>query len=298
MVRKALGRGLEALISQGVEAEVPILPELRAHEPRHGEIQHVPLAKITRNPSQPRSQFAPDLIRELAASIRERGVLQPVLLRPHGDGYQIVAGERRFLATTEAGFSTIPAIVRPLTDREALLIALIENLQRENLNPLEEAEGFRQLADDFDLSHDQIAGLIGRSRSDVSNTLRLLKLSSGVREALAEGQISAGHARALLGLGAAQDQTAALRTVLGKGLNVRQTEALIRQLGAGPRRQRATPRQGAEAAALESQLEAELGTRVRIKGGPRGGQVIIHYYSDEELNAIADRLLSKERARK
>jgi ParB family chromosome partitioning protein len=177
-------------------------------------------------------------------------------------------------------------------------MALIENLQRENLNPLEEAEGFRQLADDFDLSHDQIAGLIGRSRSDVSNTLRLLKLSSGVREALAEGQISAGHARALLGLSAAQDQTAALRTVLGKGLNVRQTEALIRQLGASPRRQRAAPRQGAEAAALETRLEAELGTRVRIKGGRRGGQVIIHYYSDEELNAIADRLLSGEQARR
>jgi ParB family chromosome partitioning protein len=234
----------------------------------------------------------------LAESIKRHGLLQPLLVVATPDGYQLVAGDRRLQASRLAGLRAVPALVRQAGEQASLEMALIENLQRENLNPLEEAEGFRQLADDFSLSHDQIAGLIGRSRSDVSNTLRLLKLSSGVREALAEGQISAGHARALLGLGTAQDQTAALRTVLGKGLNVRQTEALIRQLGAGPRRQRATPRQGAEAAALESQLEAVLGTRVRIKGGPRGGQVIIHYYSDEELNAIADRLLSEDRARK
>ena len=280
--KRALGKGLEALIPPGSAQG----------------ILELPLDRIGPNPRQPRTRFAKQELRELAESIKRHGLLQPLLVVATPDGYQLVAGDRRLQASRLAGLRAVPALVRQAGEQASLEMALIENLQRENLNPLEEAEGFRQLADDFDLSHDQIAGLIGRSRSDVSNTLRLLKLSSGVREALAEGQISAGHARALLGLGAAQDQTAALRTVLGKGLNVRQTEALIRQLGAGPRRQRATPRQGAEAAALESQLEAELGTRVRIKGGPRGGQVIIHYYSDEELNAIADRLLSEDRARK
>ena len=280
--KRALGKGLEALIPPGSAQG----------------ILELPLDRIGPNPRQPRTRFAKQELRELAESIKRHGLLQPLLVVATPDGYQLVAGDRRLQASRLAGLRAVPALVRQAGEQASLEMALIENLQRENLNPLEEAEGFRQLADDFDLSHDQIAGLIGRSRSDVSNTLRLLKLSSSVREALAEGQISAGHARALLGLGAAQDQTAALRTVLGKGLNVRQTEALIRQLGAGPRRQRATPRQGAEAAALESQLEAELGTRVRIKGGPRGGQVIIHYYSDEELNAIADRLLSEDRARK
>jgi ParB family chromosome partitioning protein len=280
--KRALGKGLEALIPPGSAQG----------------ILELPLDRIGPNPRQPRTRFPKQELRELAESIKRHGLLQPLLVVATPDGYQLVAGDRRLQASRLAGLRAVPALVRQAGEQASLEMTLIENLQRENLNSLEEAEGFRQLADDFSLSHDQIAGLIGRSRSDVSNTLRLLKLSSGVREALAEGQISAGHARALLGLGTAQDQTAALRTVVGKGLNVRQTEALIRQLGAGPRRPRAAPAQGAEAAALESRLEAELRTRVRIKGGRRGGQVIIHYYSDEELNAIADRLLSEERARK
>ncbi len=237
-------------------------------------------------------------MRELADSIKRHGLLQPLLVVATPDGYQLVAGDRRLQASRLAGLRAVPALVRQAGEQASLELALIENLQREDLNPLEEAEGFRQLAEDFGLSHDQIAGLIGRSRSDVTNTLRLLKLAGSVREALAVGQVSAGHARALLGLSTAQDQTAALRTVLAKGLNVRQTEALIRQLGEEPRRRRVPAAQGPEAAALEGRLEAELGTKVRIRGGRRGGRVIIHYYSDEELNAIADRLLSEERTRK
>ncbi len=280
--KRALGKGLEALIPPGSAQG----------------ILELPLDRIGPNPRQPRTRFPKQELRELAESIKRHGLLQPLLVVATPDGYQLVAGDRRLQASRLAGLRAVPALVRQAGEQASLEMTLIENLQRENLNPLEEAEGFRQLADDFSLSHDQIAGLIGRSRSDVSNTLRLLRLSSGVREALAEDRISAGHARALLGLSTAQEQTAALRTVLGKGLNVRQTEALIRQLGAGPRRPRAAAAQGAEAAALESRLEAELGTRVRIKGGRRGGQVIIHYYSDEELNAIADRLLSEEPGRK
>ena len=280
--KRALGKGLEALIPAGSAPG----------------ILQVPLDRIRPNPRQPRARFAKQELGELADSIKRHGLLQPLLVVATPDGYQLVAGDRRLQASRLAGLQAVPALVRQAGDQASLEMALIENLQREDLNPLEEAEGFRQLAEDFSLSHDQIAELIGRSRSDVSNTLRLLKLSSSVREALTEGKLSAGHARALLGLSTAQDQTAALRTVLAKGLNVRQTEALIRQLGAGPRRRPAAAAQAPEAAGLENRLEAELGTKVRIRGGRRGGQVIIHYYSDEELNAIADRLLSDERARK
>ena len=280
--KRALGKGLDALIPSGSAQG----------------ILEVPLDQIRPNPRQPRSRFPKQELRVLADSIKRHGLLQPLLVVATPDGYQLVAGDRRLQASRLAGLRAVPALVRQAGEQASLEMALIENLQRENLNPLEEAEGFRQLADDFNLSHDQIAGLIGRSRSDVTNTMRLLKLSNSVREALAEGKVSAGHARALLGLGAAQDQTAALRTVLAKGLNVRQTEALIRQLGEGPRRRRAASAQAPEAAALASRLEAELGTKVSIRGGRRGGQVIIHYYSDEELNAIADRLLIDQRARR
>ncbi len=280
--KRALGKGLDALIPSGSAQG----------------IVEIPLDRIQPNPRQPRTRFARQELGELADSIKRHGLLQPLLVVLTPDGYQLVAGDRRLQASRLAGLRAVPALVRQAGEQASLEMALIENLQRENLNPLEEAEGFRQLADDFSLSHDQIAGLVGRSRSDVTNTLRLLKLSSTVREALAEGKVSAGHARALLGLSGAQDQTTALRTVLGKGLNVRQTEALIRQLGAGPRRRRAATAQSPEAAALETRLEAELGTKVRIQAGRRGGRVIIHYYSDEELNAIADRLLDEERARK
>ncbi|HEY4666788.1 MAG TPA: ParB/RepB/Spo0J family partition protein [Anaerolineales bacterium] len=280
--KRALGKGLEALIPSGSAQG----------------ILEVPLDRIRPNPRQPRTRFPKLELSELADSIRRHGLLQPLLVVATPEGYQLVAGDRRLQASRLAGLRAVPALVRQAGEQASLEMALIENLQRENLNPLEEAEGFRQLADDFSLSHDQIAGLIGRSRSDVTNTLRLLKLSSSVREALAEGKVSAGHARALLGLSTAQDQTTALRTVLAKGLNVRQTESLIHQLGVGPRRRRAATAQAPEAAALESRLESELGTKVRIRAGRRGGQVIIHYYSDEELNAIADRLLSEERARK
>ena len=298
MVRKALGRGLEALIPQGVEAEVPILPELRAHEPRHGDIQHVPLAKITRNPSQPRSQFDPGLIRELAASIRERGVLQPVLLRPHGDGYQIVAGERRFLATSEAGFSTIPALVRPLTDREALLIALIENLQRENLNPMDEARAYYRLATEYGLPHEEIGERVGKDRSTVSNILRFNNLPEEIQAHLEAGRISAGHARALLGLPAARPQIEFADAVAQNGWSVRELESRVQRATAGhaPRHRRSPKRAfSAELLALEDELMRAVGTRVRItrrRGG--AGSIAIDYHTEQELDRLVALLRSLE----
>lgn len=298
MVRKALGRGLEALIPKGDELEVPIVPELRAHEPRHGDIQHVPLSKISRNPSQPRTQFDATLIRELADSIRERGVLQPVLLRPLGDGYQIVAGERRFLATGEAGFTTIPSIVRPLTDREALLIALIENLQRENLNPMDEARAYYRLAVDYGLPHEEIGQRVGRDRSTVSNILRFNNLPPEVQVHLEAGAISAGHARALLGLPAAKVQIDFANAIAQHGWSVRELEARVQRANAGrTARQRRPPRRAfsAELLALEDDLMRAVGSRVRVtrrRGG--SGSIAIEYHSEEELDRLVALLRSLE----
>ena len=206
MVRKALGRGLASLIPSAVNREVAVAPELRTVEPRQGEIQHVALDKIVRNPAQPRTQFDPKTIHDLATSIRERGVLQPVLLRPSGGAFQIVAGERRFLAAREAGLETIPAIIRQFTDREALLIALIENVQRENLNPMDEARAYYRLAMEYGLPHEEIGQRVGKDRSTVSNILRFNNLPSEIQGFLETGSISAGHARALLSLSSEKAQ--------------------------------------------------------------------------------------------
>ena len=276
--KRALGRGLEALIPAALPSGIVELP----------------LDHIKPNPRQPRTRFPQEQLSELAASIKRHGLLQPLLVVAAPDGYQLVAGERRLLASRMAGLRSVPALVRQASEQAGLEMALIENLQRTDLNSLEEAEGFRQLSDDFGLSHDQIATLTGRSRSDVTNTLRLLKLSAAIREALASAKISEGHARALLGLARAQDQAAALRTIIAKGLNVRQAEALVRRLTERPKRRKPSSRTSPEATALESRLEDELGTRVQIRRGGRGGQVVIHFYSDEELNVIADRLLGEE----
>ncbi len=298
MARKALGRGLEALIPQGVEAEVPIVPDLRAHEPRHGDIQHVSLSKISRNPSQPRTQFGAEAIGELAASIRERGVLQPVLLRPHADGYQIVAGERRFLAASEAGFTTIPAIIRPLTDREAILIALIENLQRENLNPMDEARAYYRLAADYGLRHEEIGQRVGKDRSTVSNVLRFNNLPVGVQTRLESGQISAGHARALLGLPAVKSQIEFATAVAQHGWSVRELESRVQRAGSGRVvRSRRPPKRAfsAELLALEDDLMRAVGTRIRVtrrRGG--SGSITIEYHSEPELDRLVSLLRSLE----
>lgn len=279
--KRALGKGLEALIPAG--------PELRSG------VLELPIDRIRPNPRQPRREIGEGSIQELAESIREHGVLQPVLVTSAGDQFQLVAGERRLEAARLAGLQVIPAVVREAGERASLELALVENLQRSDLGPLEAAEGYRQLAEDFGLRHEEIAARVGVSRSRVSNTLRLLKLSEAVRQALAAGQVSEGHARALLGLSAAADQAAAMQTVISKQLNVRQTEQLIRQLTSRPAKQAPAQRkQTPEEADLQTRLEESLGTKVSLRGGRRGGRLIIHYYSDEELNAIADRILNQE----
>lgn len=285
--KRGLGRGLDALIPAGG------LPAPA------GNVLSLPIDEIRPNPRQPRTQFDARELEELADSIRSHGVLQPLIVtRARADShYVLIAGERRLQAARLAGLDTVPAIVRSVNSQQHLELALIENLQRADLNPLEAAEGYRVLADEFGLSHDDIASRAGKSRAAVTNTLRLLKLSGPAREALRAGAISEGHARALLALSTAQAQTAALEAVLKKGLNVRQTEELVRRLSGERQRRPAAARRQPEEAALEEELRQALGTRVTLRRGRRGGTIAIRFYSDEELNAIVDQLRRGSRRR-
>ena len=280
--RRGLGRGLDALI-----------PGEDDSQPRQG-VQEVNLALIKPNPFQPRSDFKAPELEELAGSIKEHGVLQPLIVTPEedGQGFVLIAGERRLQAARLAGLATVPVIVRQVTSQQQLELALIENLQREDLNPLEAAEGYRQLAEDFNLSHSEIAARVGKSRTAVSNTLRLLNLAKAVQKALASGEISEGHARALLGLDSAQAQSAAMKTILQSGLNVRQSEELVRRLSGKRSAKHESGRTlSPEEKDLENRLRQALGTKVNLKHGKRGGSIVLHYYSDEELDSLLDLLL-------
>jgi ParB family chromosome partitioning protein len=273
-----LGRGLAALIPQRAQAAT-------------GSIE-IPLDRIRENPRQPRVRMDDAALTTLAASIREHGVIQPVLVTETIDGYQLVAGERRVRAARMAGLERIPAVVRQLADREQLELALVENLQREDLDPIEAARAYRQLIDDFAFSQDDLAGRVGRARSTVANTLRLLDLHPAVQDAVAEGRISEGHARALGGLGT-DAQARVLPTVVDDDLSVRHTEELVRRLRE-PRPDPATPRLARtpdpEIERVEEDLRNALGTKVRLARSRRGGRIVIEYYSDEELGRLYDHL--------
>jgi ParB family chromosome partitioning protein len=274
---EGLGRGLAALIPQ------------RAHPA--GSIE-IPISRIRPNPRQPRQRMDDVELEALAASIGEHGVLQPILVTETLDGYQLVAGERRFRASQLAGLERIPAIVRQLADREQLELALVENLQREDLGPMEEANAFRVLADEFGMSQDEIATRVGRARSTIANTLRLLDLDQGVQSAIAAGTVSEGHARALGGLPTDQ-QRRVLGTVIEQGFSVRQTEELVRRLRT-PRPVLATaePRPSdPDLERVEEDLRRSLGTKVTVARSRRGGRIVIEYYSDEELGQLYDRLI-------
>ena len=281
--RSGLGRGLGALIPGG---ENPLA---------ENGVMLVPVDLVLPNPRQPRSAMQPEELKELTASIREHGVLQPLIVTP-GDmegRYVLIAGERRLQAARLAGLASVPVLVRQATDQQRLELAIIENVQRSDLSALEQAEAFRQLAEDFSLSHEDIAAQVGKSRVAVTNTLRLLKLPDAVKNALIEDRISEGHARALLALPTPEAQTAALRTVLNQDLNVRQTEELVRKLGGEKPPRKAQPPVVPEVVALEERLRTGLGTKVILRSGRKGGTVTIHYYSNEELDALVGRLLKE-----
>lgn len=289
--RSGLGKGLDALIPGG-----DFQPEKPSAQGDSGGVMLIPLERIQPNPRQPRVNFHPQELAELAESIRQHGVIQPLLVTQASDGqsYTLIAGERRLLAARQAGLSQIPAIIREANDQERIELALIENVQRADLSPLETAEAYRQLAEDFNLPHEQIAARVGKSRASVTNTLRLLKLPAAVQKSLAEGKISEGHARALLALPTPQAQIAALQTILKNDLNVRQTEELVRKLSG--QRPPTAPRRALppELAELENRLRLSLGTKVTLHPRRRGGTVVIHYYSAEELDALINRFLNKD----
>ena len=275
--QQGLGRGLAALIPQ------------RAHATGSTEI---PISRVRPNPRQPRQRMDQAELEALAASIREHGVLQPILVTETLDGYQLVAGERRFRASQMAGLERIPALIRQLADRQQLELALVENLQRQDLGPMEEAHAFRSLVDDFGMSQDDIATRVGRARSTVANTLRLLDLDSAVQSAVAESTITEGHARAIGGLPIEQ-QARVVGTVAEQQFSVRQTEELVRRLRT-PRpapETTAPPRPDPDLERVEEELRRSLGTKVTVARSRRGGRIIIEYYSDEELGQLYDRLI-------
>jgi len=283
MARKSgLGKGLDALI-----------PGSSAEETGAGAI-FVPITNIHPNPHQPRSPIQEKDLEELAASIREHGILQPLIVSQdvEKEHYTLIVGERRLRAAELAGLKAVPVLVRQVSEQERLELALIENLQREDLSPLEAAEAYQQLAENFGLSHDEIALRVGKSRVAVTNTLRLLKLPESVRKSLYEGLISEGHARALLGLETTQAQAAALQTILKHGLNVRQTEELVRKMTGHKPEHTPGASKPAQIRDLEERLQNHLGTKVTIQHSKRGGTVVIHYYSDEELDAIVGQILN------
>jgi ParB family chromosome partitioning protein len=281
--RPGLGRGLDALIQA---SDSPTL--------RMG-VFDVPVDRIQSNPRQPRTKFVPGELAELAASIKEHGILQPLIVtRGVQEGsYTLIAGERRLQAARQAGLENVPVIAREATEQQVLELALIENIQRSDLNPLEAAEAYRQLAEEFGLSHEAIAERVGKSRTAVTNTLRLLKLTPAIQQAVLDEYISEGHARALLALPSPQAQNACLQIVIQQSLSVRQTEDLARKYLGQKTTPTAAPTPDPALKAVEDRLRSHLGTKVRLKHGKRGGSITIHYFSDEELENIMQRILGE-----
>ncbi|MGD8405183.1 MAG: ParB/RepB/Spo0J family partition protein [Anaerolineales bacterium] len=302
--RPGLGKGLDALI--------PSSPATQSTDVDSGGVLQLPADAIVRNPRQPRkSEFDEKDLDELATSIQEHGIIQPLIVsKGEGENYILIAGERRLRAAKKVGLRTVPAILRQANDRELLELALIENIQRADLNPLEEADAYRQLTEDFGLSHEKVAQRVGKSRPAISNTLRLLQLSDTVKAALIDSyshadekdqdpehqaeskfRLSEGHARALLHLSTHQAQDAALKTVEKGKLNVRQTEELVKRWG-GEKKASAPPKAPSpEVNDLERRLESSLETDVKLRHGKKGGTITIRYYSDEELDKLLGRLL-------
>lgn len=280
-----MGRGLEALLGGAFGAPGELLPE---EEPAASSLRELPLDLIERGRYQPRTDMDPAALEDLAASIRAQGVVQPIVVRslPGGERYEIIAGERRWRASQIAGLDRIPAVVREVPDQAAMAIALIENIQREDLNAIEEARALNRLIEEFELTHQETADAVGRSRAAVSNLLRLLDLAAEVRTLLENGDIEMGHGRALLGLsGEAQAQAA--RVVVARGLSVRETERLVQRMLQEPTVGKSVVSLDADTRRLQDDLAQRLGARVHIQHSSRGrGRLVIQYNSLDELDGI------------
>lgn len=294
---RRLGRGLGALLGEYELEDEPRGPE---HE--------VPIDRVRVNPFQPRRRFDDDSLDELAESIRRNGLLQPLVVRPAADGYEIVAGERRWRALKRLGHERAPIVVRELSDDQMLVLALVENLQRENLSPLEEAAGYRQLIEEFGLTQEEVGRQVGRDRSTIANTLRLLTLPDPVRELLEAGRLSAGHARAILGIEDEEDQAALARTVAEKGLSVRETERRVRiarEGDGGPRKTRSGRKEPSGAAArdpvvrrAELVLERALGTQVRVRAtADETGEIRITFHDADDFARLLQIIVGEDAVR-
>jgi ParB family chromosome partitioning protein len=284
--KRGLGKGLGALIPP---ASKPVSPEVQA-----GAIE-VPVDQISPNPRQPRHTLHEDKLQDLANSIAEHGLIQPLIVTRKGTTYQLIAGERRWRACQLVGLTTVPVIIKETSPQQMLELAIVENIQRADLNPLEEAEAYQQLMEEFGLTQEAVAERVGKSRTAVANIVRLLNLPEEIKEALAADEISEGHARALLSLKNKRNQLNALATIITRGLNVRQTETLVRQILMGeatpkPQRPPLTPHDKS----MLARFESKLGTKVELnRADEETGKVIIHFYSQEELQAIFDAILGE-----
>jgi len=276
-----LGKGLDALIPMG-ETQT---------SSSGGGIAQIAIDLIQRNPRQPREKFDIEELENLAASIREHGVIQPLIVSPGKNGiYILIAGERRLQSSRKAGLKTVPVVIRSATDQQLLELALIENVQRADLNPIEEAEAYQHLSREFRMSHEKIAERVGKSRVAVTNTMRLLDASAAVKQALVDGRITEGHARAMLALNSAKAQENLLNRVVNLDLSVRQTEALAgKYSGKKPVAKRKAGK-SPNVSDVERRISSNLGTKVSLKHGKRGGTVTIYYYSDEELDSLLEKL--------
>jgi len=277
-----LGKGLDALIPPK-ESALTL-----------SDVQQISVDQIKPNPHQPRSTFPKEQLAELADSIKAHGVIQPLIVKRGVPGqYTLIAGERRLHAARLAGLEEVPVVLREADDQALVEVALVENVQRADLSPLEAADAYQQLHREFRLSHDQIAERVGKSRVAITNTIGLLDLSEPVKKAIANGQISEGHGRALKALDTGQAQAAALRTIISQDLNVRQAELLVRKLkGYKPKKVR-KPTAPAEIRALQNELQEALGTRVNLQHSSKGGRITLYFYSDEELDSLVARLLKR-----
>ena len=295
MAKPALGRGLGALLGTTTpklppELEsVPTAPNVDESTPTG--VLKVPLRSVRPCPFQPRKDFSEEALRELADSIRERGIVQPLIVRPAGDGYELIAGERRWRAAQLLDLTEVPIVIREADDRTALELALIENLQRENLNPIEEAHGFSQLIEQFQLTQEDAATRVGKSRVVVANALRLLRLPSELQAYVRDGRLSVGHAKVILGLTDPDLQTLAADRVLRQALNVRQTEVLVTQLQHQGAATRATGKPGKSAAdphvdQLQTQLRERMGTKVELRYRQGRGVLNIHFFNDDDLERV------------
>lgn len=283
MPKPALGKGLGALIPKSTVGGPPGGGDGSAG------VMEIELSRITPNEFQPRKHFTDGPLEELAASIKSKGVIQPVVVRKNpGGGYELIAGERRYRASAMAGLKKIPAIVKDVAPVEALELALIENIQREELNPIETAEAFDRLIGEFGLKQDEMAEKVGKDRSTVSNFLRLLELPADCKRDMAEGMLSMGHAKAILSLDDPGRQLLLRREIITRGLSVREAEAMAKRMKAQGRIIKKKPAPSAQVSMLEDDLKRKLGTKVHIKAKGKGGAIVIEYYSSGELERLLD----------